>query len=127
MALTKAQKAVLQEYVANGFNGTKSWLAIHPDTNYQTAASKVSYLLKKQEAQEYITEIQRERLEQLHINAERVLEELSKLAFGSVGTDCSENGKLKAIDLIQKQLGLQNQKIEAKVEETVITVSVNED
>ena len=84
-------------------------------------------MLKKPEVKEYIDELQKERFENLHINADRIATELATMAFSPIGGDVSENGKLRALELLQKQLGLQNQKIEANIKETIIEVTVSED
>jgi hypothetical protein len=54
--------------------------------------------------------------------------ELAEMAVAEKGDeDYSASIKLKALDLLQKQLGLQQQKIDAKVDKTVIKVSVEDD
>ena len=101
----------------------------HPNVTAKTAGNSGYRLLKRQDIRDYITEIQKERVEALNITAERLLEELSEMAFAEKGDDdYTASIKLKAIELIQKQLGLQSQKIEANVsQETTIVVDIQEE
>lgn len=131
MALTKKNKAFLEEYVANGYNATRAYMKVYyPDTpivvndaTYTSSAGSAHKVLLKPESKAYIKELQHERFEQLSINADRVAEELSKMAFGLIGSDCSENGKLKALEQITKLLGLNApDKVEAAVNGSIVFV-----
>lgn len=54
------------------------------------------------------------------------MEELTTIAFAAKGDkDYNANAKLKALDLLQKQLGLQTQKIQADVN-TDIVINIGE-
>lgn len=136
MSLTQRNKVFAQEYIANGYNATAAYIAatnltkeeVYGDKKKQiSATNSACAMLKKPEVREYIDELQKERFENLHINADRIATELATMAFSPIGGDVSENGKLRALELLQKQLGLQNQKIEANIKETIIEVTVSED
>lgn len=45
-ALTAAQRAFLEIYIANGGNGTRAYLATHPNAQRNTAASNASRMLR---------------------------------------------------------------------------------
>ena len=128
MALTDRNKEFAREYIANHYNGTQAYLKVY-ECSYENAARKAWGLVHKPEVQEYIKELQKERVEALNISADRLLEELSEMAFAEKGDDdYTASIKLKAIELIQKQLGLQSQKIEANVnQETTIVVDIEEE
>lgn len=104
--------AFCQEYVANGYNATEAYVVAYPKSSRKSASGNACTLLKKPEIKEYIKEIQRERFEALNICAERIACELADLAFSEFDDNNTATSKLKALDLLQKQLGLQNSKVE---------------
>lgn len=110
MALNAKQKMFCEEYVANGYNATKAYMATHPDAKDGRNSHR---MLKNQEVRDYIYEIQKDRFEALNVCAERVAEKLAEIAFAPKGdVDYNATAQLKALDLLQKQLGLQQQKME---------------
>lgn len=125
MALTKKQKVFCEEYVANGCNATQAYLAAF-DAEYSTANNSGHKLLRKPEVKEYITELQKEAFSAACINAERVALKLAKIAFADKKDDTYVvSAQLKALELLQKQLGLQSQKIEADIN-TEININIEE-
>ena len=52
---------------------------------------------------------------------------MMKMATNVVNEKQLREAQLRALELLQKQLGLQNQKIEANIKETIIEVSISED
>ena len=128
MALTDKNKEFAREYIANHYNGTQAYLKVY-ECSYENAVRKAWSLVRKPEVQEYIKELQKERVEALNISADRLLEELAQMAFAEKGDeDYPANIKVRALDLLQKQMGLQSQKIEANVnQETTIVVDIEEE
>ena len=128
MALTDKNKEFAREYIANHYNGTQAYLKVY-ECSYENAVRKAWGLVQKPEVQEYIKELQKERVEALNISADRLLEELAQMAFAEKGDeDYPANIKVRALDLLQKQMGLQSQKIEANVnQETTIVVDIEEE
>ena len=126
--LTDKNKEFAREYIANHYNGTQAYLKVY-ECSYENAARKAWGLVHKPEVQEYIKELQKERVEALNISADRLLEELAQMAFAEKGDeDYPANIKVRALDLLQKQMGLQSQKIEANVnQETTIVVDIEEE
>lgn len=95
--------------------------------NYDTCKVQASKVLKKPEAIEYLKEVQRKAYEEAGITAERIALTLAEMAFDN-GEKYPPTARTKALDLLQKQLGLQTQKLDANVsQEKVIEVSVVED
>ena len=124
--LTLKMKAFCEEYVKD-YNATQAYLRAYGG-EYTTANNRGCAMLKDSRIKDYIKELQKEGFEQACINAERIAMELAEMAFAEKGDeDYSASIKLKALDLLQKQLGLQQQKIDAKVDKTVIRVSVEDD
>lgn len=126
--LTDKNKEFAREYISNHYNGTQAYLKVY-ECSYENAVRKAWSLVRKPEVQEYIKELQKERVEALNISADRVLDELAQMAFAEKGDeDYPANIKVRALDLLQKQMGLQSQKIEANVnQETTIVVDIEEE
>ena len=122
--MTDKQRLFCEEYVANGYKQAEAYKVAYPEVKDTTAASNAYKLMKKDEIKQYVKEIQKERFEALNITAERIACELSKMAFAEYDENNSATSKLKALDLLSKQLGIQQQKVKAEVENTIIQVSV---
>ena len=110
--LTKKEKAFCEEYVKRG-SATAAYLAAY-DCEYSTANSQGCKMLRKPALRDYIIEIQKAEFAAACITAERVGLKLSEIAFAAKDDkDYNATAQLKALDLLQKQLGLQTQKIDA--------------
>ena len=119
MALTKKEKAFCEEYVANGGNASRAYFAAY-DTSLENARRAYCRVFKKPEVKEYIAALQKEAFAAACINAERVALRLSDIAFADKDDKIYNiSAQLKALDLLQKQLGLQHQKIEAEVNQEI--------
>jgi hypothetical protein len=82
--------------------------------------------MKNQEVKDYIVELEKDIFEARHITAERIATELAEMAFAKKEDDTyTPTVKLKALDLLQKQLSLQNQKIDVVANNT-ITIEIGE-
>ena len=123
--LTKKEKAFCEEYVINGGSAAKAYLTAYecaPSTA-NTAGWKV---LKRDGVKEYIAELQKEAFAAACISAERVALKLADIAFSDKDDkNYNASAQLKALDLLQKQLGIQTQKIEADIE-TSINITIEE-
>ena len=125
MALTKKEKHFCEEYVANGCNASQAYYAAY-DTTIENARKLYCKVFKKPEVKEYIAALQKEAFEAACINAERVALKLGDIAFAEKGDEIYNTAaQLKALDLLQKQLGLQKQQIEADVK-TDIRITIEE-
>lgn len=126
--LTSKEKAFAEEYVSNGYKVVDAYLKAYPNAGLNTAKADAWKVLKRDRVKEYITELQQEAFDRQCITAERIAAELAEIAFAEKGDETyTTNFKLKAIELLQKQFGLQQQKIDANVNTTVITVTIEED
>ena len=115
MALTKKEKAFCEEYVANGCNASRAYQFVY-QCCIEDARKRYCKTFRKPEIKAYIAELQKEAFEQACINAERVALKLAEIAFAEKGDEYyNATAQLKALDLIQKQFGLQKQHIEAEV------------
>ena len=123
--LTKKEKAFCEEYVRNNGNATQAYIVAY-DAGYDTAHTNGYRVLKRPGVKEYITALQKEAFAAACINAERVAMKLAEIAFAEKDDEAyGATSQLKALDLLQKQLGVQSQKIEANVS-TDINITIDE-
>lgn len=124
--MTAQQKQFCENYLANGYNVVKAYFDAFPDADRTNPKPSYPYVLfKKPEIRKYIDDRRKEIYESMNIDAERIAQELADMAFAAKGDEnYSASVKLKALELLQKQFGLQNQKIETKQE--IIEVSLED-
>lgn len=95
----KAEKNYIkfvEEYLANGRNGTRAYLKVYPHVTEDTARSSAPPLLAKPSVKSYLEKREYEMLADLNITTRRVLLEASRLAFFDVRKLYDESGNLKA-------------------------------
>ena len=125
MSLTKKERAFCEEYVANGGNASRAYCLIY-GCSIEDARKRYCKTFRKPEIKEYIAELQKEAFAAACISAERVALKLADIAFADKGDEhYNATAQLKALDLLQKQLGLQHQKIEADLH-TDIVINIEE-
>lgn len=93
--LTPKQILFVSEYLANGLEGKKA--ALSAGYSPKTADSQASQLLSNPKVSAEIAKRQGKRLEKLEITADKVLQELAKLAFFDIRKFYREDGTLKPI------------------------------
>lgn len=124
--LTKKEKAFCEEYVANGGNASRAYFAAYDCPSMENARKAYCKVFRKETVKSYIRELQKEAFEAACINAERVALKLADIAFAEKGDEYyNAVSQLKALDLLQKQLGLQTQKVEADIT-TDINITIEE-
>lgn len=123
--LTETQRRFCEEYVID-YNATEAYLrASATCTNRTSAGIMGARLLKRKDIIANIHEIQKALFEAKCITAERIADELSKIAFDP---DTSKKDRMQAMALLQKQMGLDQQVIKADVNQTtVIKIGIDED
>lgn len=123
--LTKKEKAFCEAYVLECLSATKAYLKAY-ECEPTTANTQGWKLLKKPHIKEYIDTLQREAFEAVCLTAEKVALKLSEIAFAAKDDEYYvASSQLKALDLLQKQMGLQQQKIEADIN-TDIVINIEE-
>ena len=121
--LTKKEKAFCEAYVFDGESATGAYLKAY-DCEYSTANTAGWKMLRKPHIQEYINAIQQEAFAAACITAEKVALKLADIAFAAKGDeDYNATAQLKALELLQKQLGIQHNKIEADIK-TDINITI---
>ena len=115
--LTAIQRRFLAEYIKD-YNGARAYMRACPHVDYETAKVTACHIMKKPEAHEYLDQLEKEKFKELRINAEHIATELAKIAF--MDDEATKKDKMKAMELLQKQLGLQQQNIKADVNNDII-------
>ena len=123
--LNKKEKTFCELYALQNLSATQAYLQAY-GCEYGTAKNKGYLVLRRPQVKEYIEALQKEAWEAACINAEKVGLKLAEIAFAAKDDkDYTPTTQLKALDLLQKQMGLQHQKIEADVN-TDITITIEE-
>lgn len=123
--LTAKEKAFCEAYV-ECYDIKKAYLKAYNTSNIDTARTNGSQVLKRQRVKNYIAQLQKEAFERAMITPERIANKLADIAFAEKGDkEYDAKAQLKALDLLQKQMSLQNQNINANVE-TVIKINIEE-
>ena len=121
--LNEKQRKFCELYVSNGYKQTEAYQEAYGLDNRESIWASSSRLLKNDRVREYIRELQKEAFEAQCINAERVATKLAEVAFADKDDQYyTPSNQLKALDLLQKQLGLQNQKIEMSSQDININI-----
>ena len=125
--LNEKQRRFCELYVSNGYKQTEAYQEAYGLDSKDSAKVNASRILKNEKVREYITQLQKEAFEAQCINAERVATKLAEIAFADKSDQYyTAPNQLKALDLLQKQLGLQNSKIEVNGEQKII-INIGED
>lgn len=120
--MTEKQKLFAENYLANGFNAREAYYSAFGE-NGNKQPSYPYTLLKNKEIAEYIQKRRTEIYESLNIDATRVMSEIADIAF-EPRNEKNVAAKLKALELLSKNLSLQTVKTENK---DVIEVTLVED
>lgn len=120
--MTEKQKLFAENYLANGFNAREAYYFAFGD-NGNKQPSYPYTLLKQKEIAAYIQKRREEIYESLNVDATRVMSEIADIAF-EPRNDKNVAAKLKALELLSKNLSLQTVKTENK---DVIEVTLVED
>lgn len=120
--MTEKQKLFVENYLANGFNAREAYYSAFGE-NGNKQPSYPYTLLKNKEISDYIQKRREEIYDSLNIDATRVMQEIADIAF-EPRNEKNVASKLKALELLSKNLSLQTQKIESK---DIIEVSLVED
>lgn len=119
--LNEKQALFVEEYLTNGFNATQAYLKVYGEVRNPRANA---YQIKNHP--DVKAAIQRRLDEMVGDKAEiasKVLAQLNDMAFSDKNDEIyTPTVKLKAIDLLQKQLALQTQKMETN---GTIDINVN--
>ncbi len=99
-------KAVVDEWFANGFNGTKAYQKIYPKAKASTADSKFRTLVGIGRIQEYIDQKRKAIAEANKITIDECVSLLTSMARFDIADCYDEHGALKPIQDIPKETRL---------------------
>lgn len=120
----------VRQYLSNGRNASAAYRAVFnppADMNPHSLCTKASRFKNQPEVQEMIQKLTEERYRELDITAEHIAQELAEMAFALKGDeDYTAQVKLKALDLLQKQLGLQTKNVKAEAEVSAAVTFVDD-
>jgi len=123
--LTRKEKAFCELYALENYSAVRAYEKAY-GCEYSTAAAQSCRTMRRPQVKEYIEQLQREAWEAACITAEKVGMKLAEMAFAAKDDEnYTPSIQLKAMDLLQKQMGLQHQKIEAEVN-TDINITIEE-
>ena len=121
--LTAKQKLFCENYVSNGYKLVQAYMDAF-GVSYEVANANQWRLMKQDAIKRYIRDLQHDRFEAMGVTADRIAAELTKIA---TDPDATNSERMRAWELIQKQLGLQTQRVEADIKTTTITVGLDDD
>jgi len=118
--LTRMQQEVIDKYFENGYKWYDAYASVYSTQNRGNA----SKLWKQEYIQKEVNNRLKDDFSTHQITAERVLQKLEEIAFADKADKCYKSGaQIKALDLIQKQLGLQKQQLQ--ISDTSISITVD--
>lgn len=123
--LTRKEKAFCELYVFENLSATQAYLNAYGG-EHSTARTTGYKLLKKPHIKEYIEALQKQAWEAACITAEKIGLKLAEIAFAAKDDEFyTPNQQIRSLELLQKQLGLQTQKVEADLH-TEINITIEE-
>lgn len=123
--LNIVDKTFIMTYLTNGHNATEAYELTHPNSSYQSAGANASRT--KKALQRFIDEKVQERYDELNITADHIIQQLAEMAFAAKEDEIyNAQVKLKALDLMQKQLGLQTKNVKAEAEVSAAVTFVDD-
>lgn len=120
MKLSAKQEAFCRFYCANGGNATRA--AIQAGYSEKGAAVRGTGLLRNSKVREFIESLKKPLHEALAVNAAWVRERLREEADPRERRDTTHSGRIKALELIGKDIGMWSGDVEGEDKEWVIDV-----
>lgn len=113
--LSEQDKTFIMTYTTNGYDHIAAYELTHPNASPKSLHMSACHLRKS--LKPYIDEYLKERYDTLNISAEHIIQQLAEMAFAAKEDEIyNSQVKLKALDLMQKQLGLQTKNVKAEAE-----------
>lgn len=124
--LTVSEEIFVAEYIANGFVATEAYRVAYPNANPKTVSGESHRIPKRPRVRKAIKDTMKEHLGDIDDLAAKALIKLEQVAFTAKGDEYyNASSQLKALELIQKQLGVQIQNIKADVKgETEVIINI---
>lgn len=114
--LTEKENVFVSEYIRNGFVASAAYRVAYPNASESTIASTACLVTQRPHVRAEINKRMKDELGDLDELADKALHKLSIIAFAQKGDeDYNASNQLKALELIQKQLGLQTQNMKTDI------------
>lgn len=124
--LTEYEERAVHEYVRNGNNRTKAYLAAFPHTRewkYNAVANKASLLFQREEIMgrvEVVAKEMRERIDRKYqINDDRITKEYARIAFFDIRQIFNEDGTIKALHELEDDVAAGLFTMEVNITESI--------
>ena len=123
--LSPKDRKFVEEYFKD-YNKTAAYKRFvnKPDMTDDAAYNAAYKILRKDACIEYLHQLQEEALKQSGLNATKILNMLEDIANDPTST---KTERMKAADLMSKNLGLQTQKVESTAKVVVINIDDEDD
>lgn len=113
MALTAKLERFCHEYVID-LNGTQA--AIRAGYSQKTAGQIAEQNLKKLEVQQFIQELQKDKLQRVKITADAVIDEIAKIAFFDIRNIFNKDDTLKNVNSLDDRTATAISSIKTRIE-----------
>lgn len=125
----KAEHKRFAELYASGMSATRAYMECYPKSSYDSAQCSGYRLLKRPDVHELVLEKQKEFYDAMAITPEKIAQKLAEMAFAEKDDEVyTPQVAQKALDMLQKQFGLQKQNIKADVDNTTtIRVTIDDE
>lgn len=121
----KEESLFIEEYISNGFIAAWAYKKVFPDICEQLSTGAIQKRAErlKNKLEPRIAARRKKIYKDLHIDAERVLTELAHIGFIPLGNEfVLTRDKIKALELLGKNLGLWEKQAEAASAQITITL-----
>jgi len=105
-ALTDRQRHFILAYEANGHNGARAYMALHPGANAGTAATEAYRTLRKPHVSKELDRRRQERWQRLEMTAEEAAALVAIRARADIGQAFDENGVMLPVTMWPEELRL---------------------
>lgn len=120
------QRTFILTYLTNGHNATAAYELTHPNQGKRENTYSYASAYRKS-LQGAIEDYTKQKYEELNITAEHVIMQLAEMGFSPKEDEIyNAQIKLKALDLMQKQLGLQTKNVKAEAEVSAAVTFVDD-
>lgn len=103
--MNKRHQQFIEEYMANGMNGTQAYLSTYPNATDDTARANATKLLAKTHIKAEIERLQAETSKELNITKESLLKHLNDILESTKDDPKNKHNAIKSIEVLNKMLG----------------------
>lgn len=123
--LTSTERVFIEEYLSNGFVASRAYAVAYPNAGEKSLTSSACNLLKRPRVKKEVQRRLDAEIGDKEMLTSKVLRKLTEIAFSNK-TDEHYNAtsQLRAIDLLQKQLGLQIKNIKNEISSKEFEINI---